>query len=86
MYFNPQGKRRAEESLVDSLARGDPPKSAFATQQQQHPFVQLSTSLPPLAIFPSGNGSTDFVPALPYTTETSHPNTLFSFSFDGQSQ
>jgi len=86
IYFNHQGKRRAEEPLIDSLARGDPPKSAFATQQQQQPFVQLSTSLPPLATFPSGNGSTGFVPVLPYTTETSYPNTPFSFSFDGRSQ
>jgi len=86
MYFNHQGKRRAEEPLVDSLARGDPPKSAFATQQQQQPFVQLSTSLPPLATFPSGNGSTGFVPALPCTTETSYPTTPFGFSFDRRSQ
>ena len=81
-----QGKRRAEEPLVDSLARADPPKSASAMQQQHQPFVQLSTSLPPLATFPSSNGPTGFVPALPPTTEASYSNTPFSFSFDGRSQ
>jgi len=86
MYFNHQGKRRVEEPLVDSLARGDRPKSAIATQQQQQPFVQLSTSLPPLATFPSANGSTGFVPALPCTSEPSYPDTPFSFSFDRRSQ
>jgi hypothetical protein len=85
---NHQGKRRAEEPLADSLARADPPKSAIATQQQQQqqPFVQLSTSLPPLATFQSANGSTGFVPALPCTTEASYSNTPFNFSFDGRSQ
>ena len=48
--------------------------------------MQLSTSLPPLATFPSANGSTGFVPALPTTTETSYSNTPFSFSFDGRPQ
>jgi len=85
IFVNYQGKRRAEEPLVDSLARADPPNSATTTQQQQ-PFVQLSTSLPPLATFPSSNGSTGFVPALPTTNETSFSNTPFSFSFDGRAQ
>jgi len=86
MYFNHQGKRRAEEPLVHSLARGDPPKSAIATQQQQQPFVQLSTSPPPLATLPSANGSTGFVPAPLCTTEASYPNAPFSGSFDGRSK
>jgi hypothetical protein len=84
IYFNSQGKRRAEEPLVDSLARADPPNSASTTQQQQQPFVKLSTSLPPLATFPTANGSTGFIPALPTTTEASYSNTPFSFSFDGR--
>jgi len=49
-------------------------------------FVQLSTSLPPLATFPSANGSIGFVPALPCTSEPSYPDTPFSFSFDRRSQ
>src|SRR5258706_8470521 len=85
LYFNHQGKRRAEEPLADSLARADPPKSAGLTQHHHQPFMKLSTSLPPLATFPSANGSSGFVPALPTTTEASYSNTPFSFSFDGRS-
>ena len=67
------------------MARADPPNSATATQQQP-PFVQLSTSLPPLAAFPPTNGSTGFVPALPTTNEGSFSNSHFSFSFNSRSQ
>jgi len=40
---------------------------------QQQPFMQLSTSLPPLATYPSARGSTGFVPALPPSLPTPPP-------------
>ena len=71
IYYNHQGKPRAEELLVDSLARADSPKSYDATQRQQQPFVEISTSLPPFATFSSANG---FGHALPSTTQSfQHP-------------
>ena len=84
IYFNHQGKCRAEEQLVNSLAHTDPPKSANATQQHQQPSVNLSKSLP--ATFPSASGLAGFVLALPSTTKARFSNTPFRFSFDGRSQ
>ena len=84
IYFDHQGKCGAEEPLVDCLARIDRPKSVSATQQQQRPFVQLSTrSLPSLLSHLRMDRQVSFPLSLPQGKLLQPP---FSFSFDGQSQ
>ena len=86
MYFNHQGKRRVEEPLVDSLARGDPPSRPLQCNNNSNPSYSPAHRYLPSLLSHLRMERQVLFPLSPCTSEPSYPDTAFSFSFDGRSQ